>query len=79
MDRSRRHPRRRGDGSLIRINVEAVEPTTPFPAEDDAVNIAVIGGILAVVSADGSLSVGDQDAGALRPFEIDGTVVDVGL
>ncbi len=68
-----------GDGSLIRINVEAVDPTTLFPAEDDAVNIAVIGGILAVVSADGSLSVGDQDAGALRPFEIDGTVVDVGL
>jgi hypothetical protein len=32
-----------------------------------------------VVSADGSLKVGDQEAGSLRPFEIDATVVDVGL
>jgi hypothetical protein len=47
--------------------------------EDDAVNIAINGGILAVVSTDGTLEVGSQEAGSLRPFAIDGTVVDVGL
>jgi hypothetical protein len=66
-------------GALIRINVDAARPTTSSPVEDDAVNIASDGGILAVVSADGSLEVGDQEADSLRPFEIDGTVVDVGL
>ena len=68
-----------GDRALIRIYVDAEAPTTPFPAEDDAVDVAINDGVLAVVSADGSLKVGDLETGSLRPFEIDGTVVTVGL
>jgi hypothetical protein len=79
------------DGGLISI-VGSVGFERP---EDEAVNIAIDGDLLAVVSTDGprlaarigaagndgatTLEVGGPEADSLRVFAIDGTVVDVGL
>ena len=72
------HPDFQARGGLIWIHGLSDTVVSHRP-EDGAVNIAIDGRLLAVVSTDGTLEVGSQEAGSLRPFEIDGTVVDVGL